>query len=146
MTSSTTTNKKTVSFDCVVDMYEYSPITDSGTKSKLYYTDHELKMMKIEAKSMVLERYIQEQQLQLARIMKQNSELISCQLKTTDEQTTTSISVVKRPVTPDEEIESIWNCNTHSIEKQLNKRPVTPDYEIESVQSNKRMRFLPVPE
>mmetsp|Transcript_25501 Transcript_25501/g.38678 ORF Transcript_25501/g.38678 Transcript_25501/m.38678 type:complete len:144 (-) Transcript_25501:279-710(-) len=143
MTDSSTTRQKSVSFQSILYIYEYTAVADPETKSKLYYTDHELKMMKIKAKSMRLEQHIQEQQLQLAILIKQNSELLSFQLKTSFAAKSTGLP--KRPVTPDEEIESILYSRTPSL-TGIVKRPITPDDELEAFPSNKRMRFLPVAE
>lgn len=134
-----------VSFHHVLDIHEYTRITDSETKSKLYYTDHDIKMMKIEAKSSALERNIQKQQLKLAKLMKQNCELISLQLKYSDAPIPSNLNVLKRPVTPDSEMSSD-SGSTFATKKTPIKRPLTPDHELDSVRSSKRMRFLPVAE
>mmetsp|Transcript_30777 Transcript_30777/g.46679 ORF Transcript_30777/g.46679 Transcript_30777/m.46679 type:complete len:152 (-) Transcript_30777:220-675(-) len=136
-----------VSFHHILDIHEYTPLTDSETKSKLYYTDHEIKMMKIEAKSSALERRIQKQQLKLATLMKQNCELLSLQFNFSDAPIPSGLNALKRPVTPDSEIGTNSNSGTNfSTKKTLIERPVTPDHELDLVRSSKRMRFLPVAE
>mmetsp|Transcript_10852 Transcript_10852/g.15998 ORF Transcript_10852/g.15998 Transcript_10852/m.15998 type:complete len:139 (+) Transcript_10852:181-597(+) len=132
-----------VSFQSIVEIHEFATVSDAQTKSKLYYTEHELKIMKIEAKSMVLERYIQQKQAQLEKLLKQNSQLISSQ-QSTFVATPPLLTLTKRPVTPDQELLS--DSVSTSTEKTIVKRPVTPDQDMESVRSNKRMRFLPVSE
>lgn len=80
-----TRKPKAVSFQSFVTVRKYTPVTDPEMKNQLYYSERDLKEIKIEAKRMIMEYKMHKKQ-QLLALSRRNQ----CQ---------TSLAL-KRPVAP----------------------------------------------